>query len=779
MPTRTTFGLIAGFALSFIVGLVTSLTVYNLVQIGNYAAPVSRELLLVAGLAGVAGALAYYSLFKRLIVPAWGGITPRQQISIALVGLVLGLYLLVTTTLLEVAPSTISLIAPSQVQTLEIRVPVSQSSANVNITLYYLNTGAGPVIFDDVTYQGWTKTTASAGLRQSGAWLVLDDLADNHFKWTGVTGGSAQLAFARSSQGGVVDVSWNGVTERIDLSFHREARFFYNTEFSISRLPSQKIAWAISALAFSAWMFPLVLYVWSNRSELQRSFTKEILPSPGRVKRKQTLPTLVLIALMLLALLPRVLFLGREIITIDEPLHLVAAKELISGAPLDSVYQRSLYMVTLPVALFTNVFGTQLWAARLPGALMNALAVIPLFLIMNKVSRGAAVITCLLFAFNPWVIGMARYVREYAYYPFFFFWIVLGMIAMIERIPDRFVVARSWKAIAHWRFVALGLALLVPAIYVFFFDQSSTFKIVGFAYVVFLFFMLNKFDLSDEANRWLIAVMGLALVIFVAFYLSKVSAFSITPDLTITPLRLFFPSPAQQIYFERPALLFAFALVVSSVLSLFLARHNFIPAFLLGLLLVSLFGFTLFWDYADRTRYYFTLQLWFIPLLGIGLYELWRLARKAIVARPVLAWAVIILLLAISVNPLQALAAADVQSGLEPVTEQYLYNMGPIEALMLAEANEGELLISNTYGPYAQWKRTKNFQVVSPPSSLPGEFQQVFPSYLEAHDSGWIVLDAPREWTDLARSAVEIDSKTLEYLGEIGFQLVWRWSPSR
>jgi hypothetical protein len=608
---------------------------------------------------------------------------------------------------------------------------------------------------------------------------VLDDPSDNSFTWKGITGESAQLAFARFPQGGVVDVSWNGATERIDLNFPREAKFFYNAEFSVSRLPSQKIVWAISTLAFSAWMFPLVLYMWSNRKGMRDSFTQDILPSPARVKTEQAIPILALVVLMLVALIPRVLFLGREIITIDEPLHLVAAKEIISGAPLDSVYQRSLYLVTLPVALFTKVFGTQLWAARLPGVLMNVLAIIPLFLVVDKVNRKAAVLTCILFALNPWVIGMARYVREYAYYPFFFFWIVFGLIEVIERVPKKFVFARNWRSIADWRFAALNLALLLPVIYIRFVDRTSTFRIIGVAYAVFFFFILRQFDLREKTNRLVIAVTGLVLAALAAVYLSTAPGFSIIPDITITPLRLFLPSPAQQTYFGRTAILFAFALLVSLALSLFLLRRNFIPASLWGIFLASLFGFTLFWGYADRTRYYFFLQLWFLPLIGLGLYALWLLARKAVAAGPVLAWAVITLLLAISVNPGQTLAAADIKSGLEPVTEQYLYNMGPIEALMLAEANEGDLLISNTYGPYAQWKRTKNFQVVSPPSSLPGEFQQYFSVELDSHDSGWIVLDAPREWTDLARATVEINGKILEYLGEIGFQLVWRWRPSR
>jgi len=534
----------------------------------------------------------------------------------------------------------------------------------------------------------------------------------------------------------------------------------------------------MSTLAFFAWSLPLVLYVLSNRSELEHSLTDAILPSPAKPTRKHSFPIGALIILMLIALLPRIFYLGRELITIDEPNHLLAAKALLSGASLNSVYQRGLYMVTLPVALFTSVFGDQLWAAKLPGVLMNVLGVIPLFLIVDKVNRKAAVLTCFLFALDPWVIGMSRYVREYAYYPMFFYWVVLGMLVVVEGIPGKFVLTRDWKAVINWRFAAAGAGVLVSLFYVLFIDQSSTVQVIAIAYAIFPLFVFGKFDLREKANHLPLAITGLVLVIL-TFLLWNSPGFSIGADLSIEPLRLFFPNPSQQIFFERPAILFALALIVTLGFVSVRVRHNFIPAFLWVLFLVSLFGFSLFWGRSVRPRYFFSLQLWFIPLVGIGLYGLWLLLRRTLFTRPELGWTAVVTLLALSVNPHQVLATAKAEAGLEAVTEQFTYDMEPIENLLINEARQGEVLISNVYVRYATWTQTLNLRMLYPPSSLPERFDPFLLSILETHGSGWLVLGAGIDWGNLPRETVEMNGKTLEYLGEFGFQVVWHWSPSR
>lgn len=90
--------------------------------------------------------------------------------------------------------------------------------------------------------------------------------------------------------------------------------------------------------------------------------------------------------------------------------------------------------MTIPAAAALKIFGNQLWAARLIGAIFNVLAVIPLYLLARKISRSVAVLACLLFATSPWIITFARVAREYAYYPFYFYWVILAMVLFVEGI---------------------------------------------------------------------------------------------------------------------------------------------------------------------------------------------------------------------------------------------------------------------------------------------------------------------------------------------------------
>ena len=62
---------------------------------------------------------------------------------------------------------------------------------------------------------------------------------------------------------------------------------------------------------------------------------------------------------------------------------------------------------------------------------MNALAVLPLYLLTRKMNRPVATLSVLLYATSPWIITFARIVREYAIYPFIYYWVTYGMIVFL------------------------------------------------------------------------------------------------------------------------------------------------------------------------------------------------------------------------------------------------------------------------------------------------------------------------------------------------------------
>ncbi len=76
----------------------------------------------------------------------------------------------------------------------------------------------------------------------------------------------------------------------------------------------------------------------------------------------------LLLSAIILALLLRVFNLANLFPAVDEYYHLIAAKQIVEGAALSSVYQRSLWVVTLPVSFAMRIFGNQLWAARMVGS---------------------------------------------------------------------------------------------------------------------------------------------------------------------------------------------------------------------------------------------------------------------------------------------------------------------------------------------------------------------------------------------------------------------------
>ncbi|MGH2582351.1 MAG: ArnT family glycosyltransferase [Anaerolineales bacterium] len=767
--------------LALFVGLSFGSSLYNFFLIRIYP-PTSRRVPILALAACLTSALVYFWITDRWLMPVWKSLKFRRRLSLLAAGTLLGTYLLVAgTNALKSAPEVFLLLAPEQ--TLEIRVPSEQAQLNPEIIILYFSTDGGDISFDSAETRGWQKT---------GARLQLTNLQDNSFQWTGKTGEKAVLVFARSPSSGAVEISWNGETEIIDLKHNKEDRLFYNAQFHVPFYATKEIVLSLAALSLIAILIPASIMLWTRREAITQSLADAFQSSRPAVRDKgldqrgkESLQKFALIlVIMLLALIPRALLLGREIFYIDELSHLTAAKEILAGSSPDSVYQRSFYTVTLPVALFIKVFGTQLWAAKLPGVLFNVFAIIPLFLILDKVNRTAAVVACLLYASNPWIIGVARSVREYAYYPFYFFWIIYGMISLIESIPKGFVVSKHWKQIANWKFAGLFLVLHLPLAYAVELDSSSTFKIIGVAYLVFYLISWVRIDLTWKSNRLLLGASLIAICSVIAIFLSSRGIFR-DIDLNLYPLRYFFPNAAQQIFFDRLGVFFAAALVAAFVLSVLFIRRNFIPAFLTALFILSGVFVSIFWARYFRPRYFISLQFWYIALQGVGLAGMWIITQQWFKPRRGIGWAATILILGLSINPRQMFwPATATESGERTlVTEEIQYDIQAIEEMLLKEAIEGELVISNIYGSYAAWKGFPNLEYLRPPSNLAEapraeDLRRYVYSWVESRDTGWIILDAWRRWRGLPRETIVLDGKVVDFVGQIQGQLVWRWVPS-
>ena len=417
-------------------------------------------------------------------------------------------------------------------------------------------------------------------------------------------------------------------------------------------------------------------------------------------------------AIMLLALLLRLPNLGSLFPAVDEYYHLIAARQIVEGAAFGSVYQRGLWLVTLPVALSLRVFGYQLWAARLTGVIFNVLAILPLYLITRKISWPIAVLSALLYAASPWIITFARIAREYAYYPFYFYWIVFGMISFLQGIPKGFVLPRQWRRLATPRMILVGLSLVIPPLFALYGDRLSTFRTILIAYVVFSIFVLARFSLRDRLNWPVLAVLGGAiLVVSYVGYQRQASKLLPYPQFNALPVEYFLPNPQQQWYFGRVAILIVLGLLVVGVLAVLLRRTNFIPLFFFVLYSTYLLIFAFFAKTFFHTRHVLTTELWFIVVVALGLYMVWKGIQGLLSLKGKMASIALAAVLSLSViNIGQVFLPITSTDPDNPISQDYLHDLTEVHAFMSAHVQPRDVLISTVYGLYSSWQEQPKFE---------------------------------------------------------------------
>jgi hypothetical protein len=488
---------------------------------------------------------------------------------------------------------------------------------------------------------------------------------------------------------------------------------------------------------------------------------------------------IVVVALaMLLALVLRVFNLDRLFPAVDEYYHLIAADQILEGAPVGSVYPRGLWIVTMPVALALRVFGHELWAARLIGVLFNVLGIVPLYLLMRKVSRPAAALTCVLYATSPWIITFGRVAREYAYYPFIFYWIVYAMVLIVEAIPSRFVVPMQWRSLLQLRFLIPAVCLLLPPVFALKIDWLSTFRTILIAYLVLGSFVLMRLDWRARANwPFVLAVIAALVLGGVTWYQEQATKLLLVPRANPVPLGYFFPNPEQQWYFERAGILVALGMVVAVAAALHLRKANFVPLFIAALFLSYLSVFALLSKSFFHTRHLMSTQFWFVGVVGMGLVWVWEAMRRLLPKRSTVpAVAAGVLLVLAVMNPFQVVLPTLSSEPDMPISEDYMHEMTEVHDFMLANAMHEDALIATVYGLYATWEREPAFEVQYRINSK--TTKEEIEALIGQHPSGWIVIDNIR--LDVSPLSVRdiTDIPQIEYIGVFGDEHVWRWETS-
>lgn len=643
--------------------------------------------------------------------------------------------------------------------TLQISVPPTESPNT--ISLLWFSTSLGEVSFDTIEYKGWKR-------EKDG--LVLTDPSNNQFRWMGKTGDEVQIVLQSSLQNGNTVISWDGQEEMLSL---REKKYTYLHTFDVPYRASRELILLLGLLNFMILSFPLCLSIWEKRLVLTQTFAAS---SPKPHLRVGINEMIVILVVIVIAFFLRASNLENLFPGVDEYYQLNAARQIMEGAPLASVYQRSLWTVTIPTSLAFRVFGFELWAARLVGVLVNVLAIIPLYLIARKINPTVAVLSSLLYATSPWVITFARIVREYAYYPFIYFWVIYWMVLYLERLPNKFHFTDSLKVLFKPSMIFLAIGLVLPPLYAFY-DGRSTLKLILLAYVVFVFFVLARLDLGNRTNTFIklsiasITMMILYLVIIYKWPQYSLLSIAFNP----LPIQYFFSNPPQQWFFNRFAVIPIMGLLAALLTTFLTRRTNFVPLFLLSLYGAFLGFFIFSSNRFVGARHLSTTNLWYIMLMAMGLNLIWVFLQSFTFFRHTVVRYIAILALGLSViNVQQTLVPILSNEPYESISKDYHYEMQDIHAYMLANVQEGDALIYTVYDLYATWKGEPEFQAAYHFNAETSK-EEVF-SRVDQYASGWIIIDKII-LKMMSYSPFDAFSKKngIKYIGVFNDQYVWRW----
>lgn len=632
-----------------------------------------------------------------------------------------------------------------------------------SLALTWFSTSLGDVSYDTVDSHGWTRR---------GDQLVLERIPSNALNWAGPTGDAVRIVFRGGQPGGTVSFTWDGHEESLTLS---EGTTNYVHEFGVPFYASSTFIILLGMLNFAVLCVSLLLLLHQKREAWLPRLTDSI---SRPVLAFDILDVALLGGVLCLALLLRVFNLSNVFPAVDEYYHLIAAQQIIQGAPLGSVYPRGLWLVTLPVSLALRLFGHEVWAARLVGVVFNVLAAVPLYLIARTINRPIAVVSTVLFAVSPWIITFGRVAREYAYYPFYFYWIIYAMIWFVQAIPTGLVLRRDWHVLVRPRLLLVGAALAFPPFFALTIDWLSTFRTILIAYLVFGLFVLARFDWGERSNWPILGLLAVGIIMAGrAWYLEQSPKMLLLPRLNPLPLSYFLPNPQQQWYFNRFVLLVALGIAAAAAFSLWARRANFVPLFMLVLFVSYLAVFTSISRTFFHTRHLLTTQLWYVGVVAVGLYALWSVVGGLLPWKGNITGVLLAMVLGIAVSNFQQILLPSVSSNPDmPISEDFMHDMSQVQAYMIDHVQKGDVLISTVYGLYATWEGHPEFRDQYRINSQTPR-GQIF-DIVEQDPSGWIVMDKIRLDLSTVSPKDFTANGQIEYIGIFGDEYVWRWRRS-
>jgi hypothetical protein len=499
--------------LSLPFGLALGVSVYNFGLVQLFP-PTSRRALLLTAVVCLLGALSYLGFLVSPTASVWKSLKHRQHVGIVAASVFSAIYLLSIINPVISAPETVTFLIPDQ--TVEIRVPASQINQEPAIVIRYFSTSLGDPPLYTAVYHGWERTDLG---------LQLIDAQNNSLRWTGKFGMTASVVFARSPDAGQVEISWDGGSELINLSKGNADRYIYNMSFPLPLYASNVSVLVLLTTALSYVIAAIYLWAFGSReikdvlAYLRLTFngiTSKRTVSPIFIKSSYLFSALILF-LLIVGFILRILNLGREPFYHDELtqfqalLGLKNLGELVLYNPFTDTsmgaYPRA-GLLTLISFISAQLFGWSESAIRLPVAIFGWLILPSIFLVTKQLAgRFAAFVALLLATFNPYLIYISRFFRNYSPLTLFYF-LCFGTLLLWIRSE----ISEENNTLRRIRFLSLIFVFFVFTYHFGYIQSLTLLPIVFLAFLIIIGKGTTPFYSRVISSALLITLLALLLI---------------------------------------------------------------------------------------------------------------------------------------------------------------------------------------------------------------------------------------------------------------------------
>ena len=311
----------------------------------------------------------------------------------------------------------------------------------------------------------------------------------------------------------------------------------------------------------------------------------------------------------------------------DEYAHLVAAKDLIETGGTE--YTRA-FLVTFLTKLSYQIgnadnFYEYLFWGRLPGVIFSSLTIIPLYFLAKKINKPTAIISIILFATSPWAIGVAKNIREYAFYPLF---VLIGILIIIKI----FELIKDFKPKQRFQIAILSTILLAFFYYAYKIDTLSTLKISFLILPITAGYLaipnIKKF-LKTRKIKILTTFFIFCIISILLYFSINNPHITLTPEATIGWFNYFFSttgSPMHWWYENSINYLVYFLMILGFIYAYFKKKNAYFLYFCIFTALIIFYVF--FFDRYIRPRYIYYALPFFTILISTGLYGIISLIQE-------------------------------------------------------------------------------------------------------------------------------------------------------